>query len=56
MMTSVLNTGDNGAPNAIAADAYSQQLYGQAADQLLYGNQSPAETVNWLAKQLRNLA
>lgn len=56
MMASVLNTGDNGAPNAIAADAYSQQLYGQAADQLLYGNRSPEETVDWLAKQLRNLA
>lgn len=55
MMASVLNTGDNGAPNAIAADAYSQQLYGQAADQLLYGGQSPEKTVNWLAKQLRNL-
>lgn len=56
MMASVLNTGNNGAPNAIAANAYSQQLYGQAADQLLYGNRSPEETVNWLANQLRNLA
>ena len=54
-MASVLNTGDNGAPNAIAADAYSQQLHGQAADQLLYGGRSPEKTVNWLAKQLRKL-
>lgn len=55
MMASVLNTGDDGAPNAIAANAYSQQLYGQAADQLLYGGLSPGETVDWLAEQLRQL-
>jgi multiple sugar transport system substrate-binding protein len=54
-MAPVLNTGDNGAPNAIAANAYSQQLYGQAASQLLYGGRSSQETVDWLAEQLRNL-
>lgn len=54
-MAPVLNTGDNGKPNALAANAYSQQLYGQAASELLYGNRSPEETVDWLAKQLRNL-
>jgi multiple sugar transport system substrate-binding protein len=55
MMAPVLNTGDNGAPNAVAADAYGQQLYGQAADQLLYGGLSPGETVDWLANELRKL-
>lgn len=55
-MASVLNTGDDGAPNAVAAQAYSQQLFGQAADQLLYGGKSPAGTVDWLTKQLRSIA
>lgn len=54
-MAPVLNTGDDGAPNALAADAYSQQLHGQAASKLLYGDLSSAETVDWLAEQLRNL-
>lgn len=55
-MAPVLNTGDDGAPNIIAANAYSQQLYGQAADQLLYGGRSPEETVDWLAEKLRAMA
>lgn len=54
-MAPVLNTGDDGAPNAVAADAYAKQLYGQAADQLLYGNRSSEETVDWLAEQLRQI-
>ena len=54
-MAPVLNTGDNGKPNALAANAYSQQLYGQAASELLYGDRSPDETIDWLAQQLRNL-
>jgi multiple sugar transport system substrate-binding protein len=54
-MAPVLNTGDNGEPNALAANAYSQQLYGQAASELLYGDRSPDETIDWLAQQLRNL-
>lgn len=55
-MAPVLNTGDNGAPNIVAADAYSQQLFGQAASELLYGDRSSGEAVDWLAEQLRNLA
>ena len=54
-MAPVLNTGDDGKPNALAANAYSQQLFGQGASELLYGNRSPEETVDWLAEQLRNL-
>ncbi|WEL27888.1 ABC-type sugar transport system, periplasmic component (plasmid) [Haloferax volcanii] len=53
--TSVLATGDDGAPNIVAADAYSEQLFGQAADQLLVGGLTPDETVDWLAEQLRGL-
>jgi multiple sugar transport system substrate-binding protein len=52
---SVLETADGGAPNIVAADAYSKQLFGQAADQLLVGGRSPSETVDWLAEQLRGL-
>lgn len=54
-MAPVLQTGDNGAPNIIAADAYGKQLFGQAVDQLLYGGKSPGETVDWLASELRSL-
>ena len=53
--TSVLATGDEGAPNIVAADAYGQQLFGQSADQLLVGGKSPEETVTWLAEKLRGL-
>jgi len=53
--TSVLATGTDGAPNIVAADAYGQQMFGQAADQLLVGGKSPDETVTWLADQLRGL-
>ncbi|WP_224447063.1 ABC transporter substrate-binding protein [Haloprofundus salilacus] len=53
--TTVLATGDDGAPNIVAADAYSNQLFGQAADQLLVGGRSPGETVDWLGEQLRGL-
>jgi len=52
---SVLATGDDGAPNIVAANAYSQTLFGQAADQMLVGNRSPADTVSWLADELRGL-
>lgn len=55
-MAPVLQTGDDGAPNIIAANAYGQQLYGQAIDQLLYGGKSSEETVDWLAAELRKLA
>ena len=53
--TTILATGTDNAPNIVAADAYSQQLFGQAADQMLVGGRSPAETVDWLAEQLRGL-
>lgn len=53
--TSVLETGDDGAPNIVAADAYGQQLFGQAAEQMLVGGRSPDETVDWLADELRGL-
>ncbi|KAB1185505.1 MULTISPECIES: ABC transporter substrate-binding protein [Haloferax] len=53
--TTVLATGDDGAPNIVAADAYGEQLFGQAADQLLVGGLTPEETVDWLAEQLRGL-
>ncbi|WP_158059340.1 ABC transporter substrate-binding protein [Halorussus halophilus] len=53
--TSVLATGDDGAPNIVAADAYGNQVFGQAADQLLVGGRSPEETVDWLGEQLRGL-
>jgi len=55
-MAPVLQTGDDGAPNPIGADAYSTQLYGAAADELLYGDRSPEETVDWLAEELRGLS
>ncbi|MFC7203345.1 ABC transporter substrate-binding protein [Haloferax namakaokahaiae] len=53
--TTVLATGEGGAPNIVAADAYSEQLFGQAADQLLVGGLTPEETVDWLADELRGL-
>jgi multiple sugar transport system substrate-binding protein len=53
--TTVLATGDDGAPNIVAADAYGQQKFGEAADQLLIGGLSPEETVDWLAEELRAL-
>jgi len=53
--TSILATGDDGAPNIVAADAYGQQLFGQSAEQLLVGGRSPEETVDWVAEELRGL-
>lgn len=53
--TTVLATGDEGAPNIVAADAYSNQLLGQSAEQMIVGGQSPAETVDWIAEELRGL-
>lgn len=55
VFTSVLATGDDGAPNLTAARAYGNQVFGQAADQLLVGGRSPAETVDWLADALRSI-
>jgi len=55
-MGPVLNTGDGGAPNIIAANAYGQQLMGQSADRLVAGDLSPEETVDWVAEQLRALS
>ncbi|MFC6939150.1 ABC transporter substrate-binding protein [Salinirubellus sp. GCM10025818] len=54
-MRPVLQTGDDGSPNLVAANAYGQQLYGQSVDQMLYGGKSPGEAVDWLANELRNL-
>lgn len=54
-MRPVLATGDDGAPNLIAAKAYGQQLMGQSADQLISGDKSPEETVTWIAEKLRSL-
>ena len=53
--TTVLATGDEGAPNIVAADAYGQQMFGQSAEQLLVGDKSPGETVDWVASELRAL-
>ena len=53
--TSVLATGADGAPNIVAADAYGNQLFGQAADQMIVGGKSPDETVTWLGDKLRGL-
>lgn len=53
--TTVLATGDEGAPNLTAANAYSGQLFGQSAEQMLVGSQSPEETVDWVAAELRGL-
>jgi multiple sugar transport system substrate-binding protein len=53
--TTVLATGDDGAPNIVAADAYGQQKFGEAADQMLVGGLSPEETVDWLGEELRAL-
>lgn len=55
-MAPVLQTGDDGAPNVVAANAYGNQLFGAAADELLYGGRSSGETVDWLAEELRKLA
>ena len=54
--TTVLATGDDGAANITAADAYGQQLFGRSTDQLLVGDRSPAETVDWVAEELRGLS
>ena len=53
--TTVLATGDEGAPNLTAANAYSEQLFGQSAEQMIVGDQSPEETVDWVAEELRGL-
>lgn len=53
--TSILATGKNGQPNIVAADAYGQQVFGQSAEQLLVGGKSPEQTVDWVAKKLREL-
>ncbi|MFW5911454.1 MAG: ABC transporter substrate-binding protein [Halolamina sp.] len=53
--TTVLATGDEGAPNLVAADAYSEQLFGQSAEQMIVGGNSPEETVDWIAEELRGL-
>lgn len=53
--TSVLATGTDGAPNIVAANAYSQQVFGQSAEQMLVGGKSPEETVSWVAEKLRSL-
>lgn len=55
-MAPVLQTGDNGTPNSVAASAYSKQVFGAAADELLYGGKSPSETVDWLAAELRKFS
>jgi len=53
--TTVLATGDDGAPNIVAADAYGQQVFGQSTDQMVVGDLSPEETVSWVADELRAL-
>lgn len=53
--TSILATGDDGAPNIVAADAYGQQVFGQSAEQMLVGGKSPDQTVDWVAEKLRSL-
>ncbi|MBP1987358.1 ABC transporter substrate-binding protein [Halolamina salifodinae] len=53
--TTVLETGDGGVPNIVAADAYGQQMFGQSAEQMLVGGRSPEETVDWIAEELRGL-
>lgn len=53
--TSILATGRDGAPNIVAADAYSQQLLGQSTDRLVTGGDSPEAAVDWLADELRGL-
>ncbi len=53
--TSILATGDDGAPNIVAADAYGQQVMGQSAEQMIVGGLSPDETVDWVADELRSL-
>jgi multiple sugar transport system substrate-binding protein len=53
--TSILATGDDGAPNIVAADAYGQQVFGQSAEQMLVGGKSPDTTVDWVAEKLRSL-
>lgn len=54
-MAPVLQTGDDGAPNLTAANAYGQQVFGASVDQLLYNDLSPEETVDWVAEELRNV-
>jgi len=53
--TTILATGDGGAPNIVGADAYGQQVLGRSGDQLLVGDRSPEETVDWVAEELRGL-
>jgi multiple sugar transport system substrate-binding protein len=54
-MRPVLATAEGNRPNITAANAYGQQLMGQSADQLIAGDLSPAETVDWAAEKLRSL-
>jgi multiple sugar transport system substrate-binding protein len=53
--TTILATGDDGAPNLTGSDAYSNQVFGRAADELLIGGLSPEETVDFVAEELRSL-
>lgn len=53
--TTILATGDEGAPNLLGSDAYSNQVFGRAADELLIGGLSPEETVDFVADELRAL-
>lgn len=53
--STVLETGDEGAPNILAAEGYANHAFGRAADELVIGDRSPEETVDWVADELRNL-
>lgn len=54
-METMYNTADDDSPNIIGSRCYDQQLLGQSVEQMLVGNKSPDETVDWLASELRAL-
>lgn len=53
--TTILATGDEGAPNILASEGYANHVFGRGADELLVGGLSPEETVDWVADELRSL-
>lgn len=53
--TTILATGDDGAPNIVGSEGYANHVFGRGADELLIGERSPEETVDWVAEELRSL-
>ena len=55
VFTTILETADGGAPNLLGAEGYANHVFGRGADELLIGDRSPEDTVDWVADELRTL-